>query len=49
MYNISIINSGIEAIANILDTELPGRDGEDEEKNIWEVGRGKTKQKRSRC
>ena len=33
-------NLGIEAIADILGTELPGRagqQGEDEEKNIWEV------------
>ena len=33
-------NLGIEAIADILGTELPGRagqQGENEEKNIWEV------------
>ena len=33
-------NLGIEAIADILGTELPGRagqQGDDEEKSIWEV------------
>ena len=35
-------NPGIEAIADILGTELPGRgreeeEGEEEKRNIWEV------------
>ena len=33
-------NPGIEAIANILGTKLPGQQGDEEEKkNIWEVRR----------